>query len=163
MTESQHVKRKESWRDEYLKWICAFTNAQGGVLEVGRDDRGKDATQEIPIATPESIRTTREKSDIAQEPNLTTQELTEATQEILPTTQEHTQTTQEGVSQPAPTIAPERILALLKAEPRITRRLMAERIGITPHGVKYHLAKLRKAGIIRHVGPTKAGRWEMLK
>jgi len=30
-------------------------------------------------------------------------------------------------------------------------------------GVKYHLAKLRKAGIIRHVGPTKAGRWEVLK
>ena len=115
----------------------------------------EDAAQEVALPAPESIRTTQEKSDTTQEPNLTTQELTE-------TTQEHTQTTQECVSEPAATTR-ERILALLKAEPRITRRLMAERIGITPHGVKYHLAKLRKAGIIRHVGPTKAGHWEVLK
>ena len=57
----------------------------------------------------------------------------------------------------------ERILALLKAEPGITRRLLAERVGITPDGVKYHLDKLRTAGVIRHVGATKAGRWEVLK
>ena len=50
MSESQVVEWKESWRDEYLKWICGFANAQGGVLELGRDDRGravglKDATR----------------------------------------------------------------------------------------------------------------------
>ena len=27
-------------RDEYLKWICGFANAQGGVLEIGKDNRG---------------------------------------------------------------------------------------------------------------------------
>ena len=49
MSESQLIEYKESWRDEYLKWICAsfacqnsfsktrsglrrFANAQGGVL-----------------------------------------------------------------------------------------------------------------------------------
>ncbi len=57
----------------------------------------------------------------------------------------------------------ERILALLKAEPAITRRVLAERIGITPDGIKYHLDKLRSAGAIRHVGSTKAGHWEVLK
>lgn len=41
MTEDQHVEWKESWRDEYLKWICAFANAQGGILEIGRNDRGQ--------------------------------------------------------------------------------------------------------------------------
>ena len=30
MAESQNVEWKESWRDEYLKWICGFANAQGG-------------------------------------------------------------------------------------------------------------------------------------
>ena len=52
MSESQLIKYKESWRDEYLKWICAsfacqnsfsktrsglrrFANAQGGVLYIG--------------------------------------------------------------------------------------------------------------------------------
>ncbi|MYK83385.1 MAG: ATP-binding protein, partial [Gammaproteobacteria bacterium] len=39
--ESQNVEWKRSWRDEYLKWICGFANAQGGVLEIGRDDKGK--------------------------------------------------------------------------------------------------------------------------
>ena len=63
----------------------------------------------------------------------------EATQE---TTQETTQ---------------ERILALLRSEPSITRVELARRIGLTPDGVKYHLAKLKSAGTIRHVGPTKSG------
>lgn len=41
MKEHQHAEWKESWRDDYLKWICGFANAEGGVLVVGRDDRGK--------------------------------------------------------------------------------------------------------------------------
>lgn len=57
----------------------------------------------------------------------------------------------------------ERILALLKGEPELTQRMLAERVGLTPNGVKYHLTRLRAAGVIRHVGPTKAGRWEVLK
>ncbi len=40
MKESQHTEWKESWRDEYLKWICGFANAEGGVLTIGRNDRG---------------------------------------------------------------------------------------------------------------------------
>jgi predicted HTH transcriptional regulator len=38
--EHQHVEWKESWRDEYLKWICGFANADGGVLVIGRNDKG---------------------------------------------------------------------------------------------------------------------------
>ena len=29
MAESQNIEYKESWRDEYLKWLCGFANAQG--------------------------------------------------------------------------------------------------------------------------------------
>ena len=39
-TENQNVEWKESWRDDYLKWICGFANAQGGKLELGRNDKG---------------------------------------------------------------------------------------------------------------------------
>jgi ATP-dependent DNA helicase RecG len=39
--ESQHTEWKESWRDEYIKWICGFANAQGGTLYIGKDDRGQ--------------------------------------------------------------------------------------------------------------------------
>ena len=38
--ESQNVEYKETWRDECLKWICGFANADGGVLHIGRDDKG---------------------------------------------------------------------------------------------------------------------------
>lgn len=40
MKESQHVEHKQLWKDEYLKWICGFANADGGVLTIGRNDRG---------------------------------------------------------------------------------------------------------------------------
>ena len=34
------MEYKQSWKDEYLKWICGFANAQGGTLYVGIDDSG---------------------------------------------------------------------------------------------------------------------------
>ena len=41
MKENQQVEWKETWRDEYLRWICGFANAEGGVLEIGRNDGGE--------------------------------------------------------------------------------------------------------------------------
>ena len=40
MPENQNVEYKQSWRDEYLKWICGFANAQGGKIFIGFDDAG---------------------------------------------------------------------------------------------------------------------------
>ena len=40
MPESQNIEYKSSWRDDYLKWICGFANAQGGKLYIGIDDGG---------------------------------------------------------------------------------------------------------------------------
>ena len=40
MKESQHTEWKQNWRDEYLRWICGFANAEGGVLVIGRNDDG---------------------------------------------------------------------------------------------------------------------------
>ncbi len=39
--ESQIIEYKQSWRDEFLKEICGFANAQGGTLYIGVDDKGK--------------------------------------------------------------------------------------------------------------------------
>ena len=41
MKESQNIEWKVSWRDEYIKWLCGFANAEGGVLVVGRNDKGQ--------------------------------------------------------------------------------------------------------------------------
>ncbi|MBQ4307777.1 MAG: putative DNA binding domain-containing protein, partial [Lachnospiraceae bacterium] len=40
MAESHNIEYKESWRDEYLKWVCGFANAQGGTIYIGIDDAG---------------------------------------------------------------------------------------------------------------------------
>lgn len=41
MAESQNTEYKSIWKDEYLKWICGFANAQGGTIFIGKDDNGK--------------------------------------------------------------------------------------------------------------------------
>ena len=41
MPEHQEIEWKESWRDEYLKWLCGYANAHGGTLFIGKDDNGK--------------------------------------------------------------------------------------------------------------------------
>ncbi|WES99879.1 ATP-binding protein [Chryseobacterium arthrosphaerae] len=38
--ENQNTEYKESWRDEYIKWICGFANATGGKMYIGIDDKG---------------------------------------------------------------------------------------------------------------------------
>jgi ATP-dependent DNA helicase RecG len=40
MSETQNIEYKTIWKDEYLKWICGFANAQGGTLYIGKDDNG---------------------------------------------------------------------------------------------------------------------------
>ena len=90
-----------------------------------------------------------DRTDVRRRSNATTQETNAAT------TQETTQESRGTIRG--------RIVALLRDEPEITRRVLAERVGITADGVKYHLTRLRAAGVIRHVGATKAGRWEVLK
>lgn len=41
MNENQHIEWKSTWKDEYLKWICGFANADGGTMFIGLDDNGK--------------------------------------------------------------------------------------------------------------------------
>ena len=38
--EHQQLEWKASWRDEHLKWVCAFANSEGGTLVIGRNDEG---------------------------------------------------------------------------------------------------------------------------
>ena len=118
--------------------FVAHGNFVTTIRRAGLDAQRETEIETLAQATPEA----------AQETNRIIQETRETTQEISATTQETTQ---------------EKILALLRAEPEITQRLIAERIGITSAGVKYHIRKLRSSGTIRHVGATKAGSWEVLK
>ena len=41
MSEKQYIEYKRIWKNEYLKWICGYANAQSGKLYIGMDDNGK--------------------------------------------------------------------------------------------------------------------------
>jgi ATP-dependent DNA helicase RecG len=41
MPEDQNIEYKETWKDEYLKWICGFANANGGSIFIGKNDKGE--------------------------------------------------------------------------------------------------------------------------
>jgi ATP-dependent DNA helicase RecG len=38
--ENQNIEWKESWHNDYFKWVCGFANAQGGTLFIGINDKG---------------------------------------------------------------------------------------------------------------------------
>lgn len=41
MKENQYTEFKESWHDEYVRYISAFCNTDGGSLYIGINDRGE--------------------------------------------------------------------------------------------------------------------------
>ncbi|SJL27354.1 transcriptional regulator [Porphyromonas gingivalis] len=57
----------------------------------------------------------------------------------------------------------ERILAAIQAKPEITQKELAQSIGITLDGIKYHIKNMTKLGIIKHEGSTKSGKWIITK
>ena len=80
----------------------------------------------------------------AQEPANSAKELTDATQETSKETSKEMR---------------ERILVILREQPASTAVSVAEQVGLSPQGVRYHLDVLKRAGRIRHEGPTKRGWW----
>ena len=41
--------------------------------------------------------------------------------------------------------------------------MLADEIGISANGIKYHLRQMQQKGTIRRVGPGKGGQWEAVK
>jgi predicted HTH transcriptional regulator len=57
----------------------------------------------------------------------------------------------------------ERVLQELRRNPRITRQELSKIVGISADGVKYHLQKLSKAGVVKRTGTTRNGVWEIIE
>ena len=58
--------------------------------------------------------------------------------------------------------AQEKILGLIVNNPKMTRKEIAEALGLSLDGARYHLKKLLEAGILKRVGTTRQGRWEII-
>ncbi|WP_419162886.1 winged helix-turn-helix domain-containing protein [Candidatus Palauibacter sp.] len=45
----------------------------------------------------------------------------------------------------------------------MTRKQLAERVGLTLDGIKYHMRRLKASGAIVRVGSSRAGHWQVLE
>lgn len=70
------------------------------------------------------------------------------------TTQKTTQKTEKTT---------QKILDIIKNNPQVTRKELAELVGITADGIKWNLEKLKKTGKIRRIGPDKGGKWDIIE
>lgn len=57
----------------------------------------------------------------------------------------------------------ERIIYEIQKNPAISGRELEVLLGRTSNSIKHYLLQMNKEGIIRHEGPTKGGRWVILK
>ena len=55
------------------------------------------------------------------------------------------------------------ILELIKRESSISKKAMAQAIGISTTAIDKNLTKLKQKGILRRVGPDKGGHWEVVQ
>jgi len=73
----------------------------------------------------------------------------------FPTTRKTTRKTTQKTTQ--------KIIALIGKNPEISRKELAEVIGLTEDGIKYHLKKMQKKGVIERIGPARGGHWKIKK
>lgn len=72
------------------------------------------------------------------------------------------ETTQENYQKRLSEIQ-DKIISLIKNNPKVTQKEMAEMLDISREKVKYHIAVLKENNIIKREGSTKNGNWKILK
>ena len=72
-------------------------------------------------------------------------------------------TTSQEVAQETREKTRERVLRLIRQQPSITTKKLAEEVGITAKGIEWQLSKLKAGGALRRIGADKGGHWEVLE
>lgn len=62
-----------------------------------------------------------------------------------------------------PNIIAEQILSLIRADSQITKKRLAEKLGLSIEGIRYHTNILKKTGKLRFIGSSKKGYWEIIE
>jgi predicted HTH transcriptional regulator len=148
LLESQTTEFKKLWKDEYLKTITAFANTDGGTLWIGIDDDGSvfgvGDTKELLDTLPNKI---NNRLGIAGLPSPQYRYSFGAVQ----VTFHKTETT--PITTPVAT----------PITPKITREELAIALDISINGIKQHILKLKKDGILKRIGDNRNGYWDIDK
>lgn len=78
-------------------------------------------------------------------------------------TQKTVEKTVEKITQKITQKTTQKIIELIKENPFITRKELAEKLDISEEGVKYHLKILKEKNKIKRIGPDKGGHWEIIE
>jgi len=94
----------------------------------------------------------------------TTQEISKGTaQEISKgTAQETSKGTAQETAQETTQETVTKIIEQIRLNPVVTRKELANIIGLSEDGIKYQLKNLKNQGVIKRVGPRKGGYWEII-
>ena len=65
-------------------------------------------------------------------------------------------------SQKTPQKMPQKILASIRANPFVGTQEMADAIGVERSTVARAIAKLKRDGVLRRIGPDKGGYWDVV-
>ena len=101
---------------------------------------------------------TQGNTQATQSTTQTVQDTTQTVRDTTQITQDTTQTTtQTKLSQEAKTI-----LQIISQNPDMTQNEIAEKLGWKINRVKYHVNKMRQQNIIKRVGTSHKGHWEVV-
>ncbi|MDY5434435.1 MAG: winged helix-turn-helix transcriptional regulator [Bacteroides pyogenes] len=70
---------------------------------------------------------------------------------------------EEKLRKKSPRNIEDKILDEIKNFPQVTRKDLAKRLNRTEDSIRYYLRRMVKEGVIKHEGPTKAGKWIIIK
>lgn len=175
MAENQNIEWKESWRDEYLKWICGFANAQGGKIYIANTffragfieawGRGiqkiKDSCEEAGNPMPEYMIKREEIMVMFRSlVSLTNQAANQAVyQAANQAAQATAQATNQAGTQEEKKSIDIKILRVLSENPNLSQKKVALMIDEKYSAVKYHIESMKKAGILVRTGSSQKGKW----
>ncbi|MFY8033580.1 MAG: ATP-binding protein [Flexibacteraceae bacterium] len=115
-----------------------------------------DTSREMLASEPS---TSRETADTSKEIAYTSREMLA----FEPDTSRESAALAQSTSKETTDTSRETILQALSTNENFTAKLIAEQLGITEKGVRYHLDKLKAEGIIKREGSTKKPIWRLLK
>lgn len=96
-------------------------------------------------------------------PNYSSPALTDPLLRILPAKEKHPSKKKVWLPKKPQRSPKEVIISVLKEQPSLSIRGVAAQCGMSIHSVQHHINKLKEAGVIRHVGSTKAGKWQVIE
>jgi ATP-dependent DNA helicase RecG len=189
-SESHNVEWKQSWQDDYLKWICGFANAQGGRIYIGSmtqlrvmDDRLSlwnagtlpvELTVDKLFQVHESVPRNPLIAEVCYRAGYIDswgrgiKKITDACKYAglpAPVISERTggivvELLKTPVKTPVKT--PDAIIQILKEDNCLTLADVAHQIGKSVSAVERATKKLREQGRLKYVGPQKGGHWEVM-